>query len=744
MQKTAIFTALMLICFIPFLLSLPVEAEPLMIYNGDFEILNTSGLPEAKTGRWIPNEYTHMISVSDAVYRGERGHSMCLAGAETTDTPYIKADVSVEQLHIYTVTMHVNVESFAGKRGMGFSIYFFDDAQKDNYDTAVRKTLSAHRVEERGKWVEVSENFTVPAGFVRARIMFGLRSGGKVYIDDVSCRLSAEPVYLTLEREKVFNYTEDGSGKITAKLNTVTYPEIAGSAVTFSLAGTSEGAVVFPNADGIAEFTYSLSEMELKTPYTLTVSVAGHSYSTKVYRYNRPTDLNVPIKNRVYAYHAADYLLVKYEELTTDDFIADFTALKESGIGILQVTSASLEKKLVAAKAAGVKLLVNLYTNMYPAGHEKNIQTTTKLIEKVTKNNLGANGVAIDFSEYIFAWQIMDEPFANDPGCFETLLDSYVLIRSMDDRHPVWVMEDGNNYKLSAKCCDIMGMDIYPGSQTGENIRPYYTDIAARLQRATEESGGIVPLWPLYQTFYYRTWFPDITALRSMIYQGFLGGAEAIGYYELDNAYPGKPLMETDLWEGITAWHAEEEGIALRHFTEKGATRTLGRKDTDTYTAEHWQDDTYVYALFVNKTNAPAPAAIENAGTTLYVEKTFGGTASVINANVVCTIPAGGAVLVRLSDSGDRFLLLKEGRWETAVSAGTWEVRGTFGEETAVYVGLYKNNELVSFYPLGVQTGTFSESFTVPAGNYQGAALKCFAWRSGIIPARPAQVVGTK
>ncbi len=747
MQKAGKSVAVLLLCFALFLFFVPtLAADTPMLANGDFEELNEKGVPVGGLVGWIPSEYSTMVSVSDAVWRGdgESGHSFRLSGPKDTDMPFIRADTIVEPLHTYTVTMHVNVESFAGSRGIGFELYYFDSAGATNYNTAAQESLSSHRIEERNRWVEISESFTVPAGYVRARIMFRLRSGGTVYIDDVACTLSAEPVYLTLEREKVFNYSEDGTGRVTAKLNTETYPEIAGSPVTFTLAGTGETKTLTPTADGVAAFTYDVSEMELKKPYMLTASVGGHSYSTEVYRYNRPTDLNSPLKNRVYAYHTDGYLLEKYGELTTGNLVADFTALKESGIGILQVSAGDFRQKLTAAKAAGVKLIVNLYNGMYPAGHEKNVASTTSFVKLVTQNTWGAGGTAIDFSDNVFAWAIMDEPFANDPGVFETLIDSYVLIRSLDDRHPVWVMEDGNNYELSAKCCDIMGIDIYPGSQTGENIRPYYTDIAARLRRAAEESGGIVPLWPLYQTFYYRTWFPDITALRSMIYQGFLGGGEAIGYYELDEAYDNTPLMDTALWEGIKTWHAEEEGIALRHFTESGATRTLGRKDTDTYCAEHWQDDTNVYALFVNKTNAPASAAIENAGDALYVDKCFGGTAGVTDGNIVCTIPAGGAVLSRLADAGDRLLLLKEGRWETAVSAGTWEVRGTFGEGTAVYVGLYKNNELVSFYPLGVQTGTFSESFTVPAGNYQGAALKCFAWRSGITPAEPVQVVSTK
>ncbi len=745
MQKAVKLIRMPILCLALFLsfFSVGVQADAAenLIANPGFEAV---GINEKPTGWKIPSSYASMVSYDTDIFRGsaQTGRSARLQGDSSTDSPYISCDAVVEQLCEYAVSVYVRAGS-VGYRGIGFEIYFFDDAAKDNYDTCETMSLKNHRLDAGTEWVQIRDTFTVPAGFVRARLMLRLKSGGEVWLDDAELRKTGEPAYLTLTPEKVFNYTEDGVGRVEAMLNTVSYPEIAQSPVTFTIEGMGETVTVTPT-DGKAVFTYNVTALEkLKTAYTLTAIVAGHSYSTVVYRYNRPTDLNRPIENRVYAYHTDAYLLEKYGELTTGNLTADFTALKASGIGILQVSAGNFRQKLTAAKAAGVKLIVNLYNNMYPAGHEKNAASTTIFVKMVTQNTWGAGGTAIDFSDNIFAWAIMDEPFANDPGIYETLLDSYILIRSLDDRHPVWVMEDGNNYELSAKCCDIMGVDIYPGSQTGENIRPYYTDIAARLRRVTEESGGIVPVWPLYQAFYYRTWFPDITAMRSMIYQGFLGGGEAIGYYELDEAFAGTSLMDTDLWEGIVTWHEEEERIALRHFTEDGGTRTLGRKDTDTYTAEHWQDDTYVYALFVNKTNAPAHAAIENAGNTLYVDKTFGGATGVTDGNIVCDIPPGGAVLTRLADGGDKLLLLKEGRWEKTVSAGAWEVRGEFDKPHSVCIGLYKNGEMIHFWSIGQVTGAFTERFAVPVGNYQGAALKCFAWQEGLVPAA-VQAVGTK
>ncbi len=745
MQRTAKMIGMSVLC-LTLLLSLlwvPASAEGTdnLINNPGFEAVSANGKPVD----WrIPSSYASMVSYDTGIFRGSggTGRSARLAGPANTDMPYVTCDVAVEQLCEYEVSVYVQVGS-VGYRGIGFELYFFDDAVKDNYDTCETMSLKNHRLDVENEWVQIRDMFTVPAGFVRARLMIRLKSGGEVWLDDASMRKTDEPAYLTLKPEKVFNYTEDGMGRATAVLNTVTYPEIAQTPVTFTIEGTGETATVTPT-DGKTVFTYNVTALEkLKTAYTLTATVAGRSYSTMVYRYNRPTDLNRPIENRVYAYHTDAYLLEKYGELTTGNLTADFSALKESGIGILQVSAGNFREKLTAAKAAGVKLIVNLYNNMYPAGHQNNAASTTNFIKLVTQNTWGTGGKAIDFSDTIFAWAIMDEPFANDPGVYETLLDSYILIRSLDDQHPVWVMEDGNNYELSAKCCDIMGIDIYPGSQTGENIRPYYTDIAARLRRVEAESGGIVPVWPLYQAFYYRTWFPDITAMRSMIYQGFLGGGEAIGYYELDEAFENTSLMETGLWEGIVAWHNEEEGIALRHFTEDGATLTLGQKETDNYRAEYWQDDTYVYALFVNKTNKAVSASIENAGDALYIEKTFGGEAGFTDGDIVCTIPPGGAVLARLADSSDKLLLLKEGRWETAVSAGTWEVRGDFEKPHSVFVGLYKNGEMIYFWPLGQMTDMFLKDFTVPAGNYQGAALKCFAWQEGLVPAA-VQAVGTK
>lgn len=742
MRKTAICIIVLFLCTLIPLAGAPQAAAAEtdnLITNPDFEDVGTNGKP---TGWRIPSSYTEMVSYDTAVFRGsgETGRSVHLTGPASTDTPYITCDVAVEELCTYEISMYVRVGKL-GYRGIAFEMYFFDHATKDNYDASEELSLKNHRLEASEEWVQVKDTFTVPAGMVRARLMFRLKSGGEAWIDDTDCRKVSEPAYLTLTPEKVFNYTEDGTGRAVAELNTVSYPEIANSPVTFTIAGTDQTAVVTPT-DGKAAFSYDVKALKtLKTAYTLTATVADHSYSTEVYRYNRPTAMDTPMEKPVYAYHTDTYLLAKYEEINQENLTAEFQELADSGINILQVSAGNFRQKLTAAKAAGVKLIVNLYNNMYPAGHEKNVATTTSFVKQVTQNTWGTGGTAIDFSDVIFAWAIMDEPFANDPGCYPDLLASYTLIRSLDDVHPIWVMDDGNNYELSAKACDILGIDIYPGSS------PHYTYITEKFEQAVQESGGIVPIYPLYQTFLYKNWFPDGDALRSMIYQGFLHGGEAVGYYELDKAYAENgadvPLYDTALWQDVCDWYAEEADIAFRHFTGTETVLLKEEKGDEVWT-RLWRDGENLYALFVSRSGTAETAAIADAGENLYVDKAYGGEAGVSGTSVTCTVPAGGAVLCSLKAAGDNLMLLKEGRWETEVSAGTWEVRGTLEKPLFVFAGLYKDGELTGFWPFGSKTGTFRESFVIPEADLQGATLRCFAWDSGLVPVTSADPVGTK
>jgi len=693
--------------------SLPVYAEKEaasgteeLLANGNMEEMNEEGEPYGWSA--TDNDWTKNVQYTAEYSHGNNGHSIRLSNTGDS-TPYaIKIVRDITPLSEHQVSVFLKVHALSSV-GFGFKFEYLDSAY-----TCLKAELSARYHAISGEhWVKFVLPFMPPAGTSCVRIYFRLFGTGIVYIDDASCIRTEDPYKIQVSADQVYYYSDCEEVKVTARVNTVTYPELEGKDVFFRLLlgdrVMSEATATVSSA--VAQWHFAVSAMEKeKEKYTVTAELAGEVSFAEVYRYDRPQRMGKDgiyriegnVFHPVFAYHVDP----QYYEV-----------VGEAGINVVQCVAE--KEKLDAVHAAGLKALVVLYRDMYPAGHPRNATFTKAFVEE-NKNHPA-----------VFAWAVMDEPFSHDPGAEPYLKNAYKIIRDADDVHPVFVMEVGDKKDVAAKYTDIFGIDPY----VSKNDPAQY--VAGKVRESVAVSLG-KPVYTLLQAFLYNGYFPSGDAMRSMLYQALLGGSAAVGYYCFDTAKPLTPLNQTELWPALTAWYESEAEILFSHLREN-ADMKIAACDDGTARWHIFIADGNLYVAAMNLSSeekeitVPLPTGFVPDTVSVVGGAMEQSVLSCFDGELRLSLQPTGAALYRISDRETAELYCVSD-CAPVIKAKEGKVKFFYaGEPADVYIGVY--NAQGELCDLGsIRNAAEGTMVTIPPdGEY---AVRSFVFYAGTVRPR--------
>lgn len=538
----------------------PLAGEPAsLLTNGDFEA-GENGVPE----NWSSKKYdatagAWLISGSPA----QNGKAVKLTGGTgVASYPFVQQGIPVEGGATYQLSLWLYKDG--GKSAATTKLEFYASAVTG---TVCVQGANTYKITSTNGWEQVLYNFRAPYTATSVLIMPRIESESETaYYDDVKVYKVGPPSPVNLTTDSVFYYPEQKTGTAILSVSELVLPAARGGTAQFSLLDGESilqtKAVPLGN-DLCAAFSFDTSLLSVyKKAYTVKVHVQDKNGETlaeraqAVYKFARPKYLD---KSGLWHNGAENFTpVICYKVPPTD---AAYIKCKKAGITVVQGSVSDLPR----ANSHGLKVLVTLYNGMQPAGAEVNRAYTKEVVEKY-KND-----------PRVFAWAIMDEPHLNLPEPMDALLESYRIIREIDDNHPVYICEASpQHFADSAKACDLLCTDPYlPGSTTAAG-KMNTTHVYDYVQKARAASGYLKPVLSLNQAFTWYRYLPDGMAARHMIYQALFAGASAHGYYNFAKAaeengekVPLYAVTSTDIWAGLTGFAETEKADAYAHFVEE-------------------------------------------------------------------------------------------------------------------------------------------------------------------------------
>ncbi len=422
---------------------------------------------------------------------------------------------------------------------------------------------------------------------------------GRVYFDEVSLVKTEARTPLSLSTDAIFYYSDRTEDGVATVESTPFYTDGSTSEVEFSLldaAGAVKKKETVSFANEKAEFSFPLSLLETEqSEYTVRARAldAGHTAvwerTVPVYKYPRPGMLdkegNCIVDGEIftpvisYHHHPRDYD-------------------KASAMGVNVVQSYGMTGTAILDEAAkyNIKVLMILYEGMKPAGHPENIEKTRALVSEVKDHPA------------LFGYAVMDEPYYNYTAPEDWLFASYKTIRDIDSYHPVYVCENTREHLAqSQKYVDVLGIDPYIADKSDEVLTLVYDETVF----AVENTEPGKPVYALLQAFDFKGYFPTGEELRHQMYQAFMGGAKGVGYFAFNDSKDGKKLSETELWNSICDFTANELEPAIYGFAQDTAcTKQLGTN----VNAAWWNKGTETTLLLLNHTNTAQSGTLSLTG----------------------------------------------------------------------------------------------------------------------------------
>ncbi len=452
----------------------------------------------------------------------------------------------------------------AASRGTNFLVKFegYVQADANEANVTIADTNTEMYADTNWQWRQFTFRYVASEVPSILKIYPRVRSEkGTCLFDEVSFYKVDDRPRCNVETDWVFYYSDMEWGKATLTPNFQYYPELVKGIVDFALLDGENVLFESKNVgitDGKAAFIYDLDLLtEKQKEYTVSVqfrNADGEIVTEKslpIYKYDRPTmmtkDGNFIVDgesfNPVFGYHVRP---------------RNFEKAAEAGINVVQngayKSAKEYIKELDEMHKYGLKSIVPLYNDMSPAGSARNAAITKEVIS------------AIKDHPAVFAYIVQDEPYLNNMWPEDDLRNSYKIIRDIDPVHPIFIVECfKEHYSTTAKYCDILTVDLYPGKKY---------DPCNFVQDGTADAvasvNGIKPVFTLLQAYEGGNYWPGENDFRNMIYQGLLGGAHSVGYYVFADArtIDGKKydLNDTDLWKPILAFYQNEEALLYDYF----------------------------------------------------------------------------------------------------------------------------------------------------------------------------------
>lgn len=537
---------------------LPAAAEEEVI---QIPVVN-AGFEEDMTG-WSPmDENTGVIDETKA-HSGSK--SLKIVNSKGNN-PWVCQYVTLpKQGAMYELSAFLNVDvATPDTIGTGFKVESYAGSEYlNNGSFDVRLFMNTNNM-----WVKHSMVFQPPVNATRIKIYMRNYSLGTTWFDDVEVKLTGGPKPYDFFSTYVFHYPDQETGDAYVYLDK--FYEAGGEEETSVYADFSlmDGDAVLHETKNVsiigheAKYIYPVSVMtEKEKQYKLRAKLYKKAtgefleeWEQNVYVYDRPEwmpedgkfVINGEPFNPIIGYHVDPDMC--------DDIIKGGINTAQVGYGI--VVQENRDLWAPALRESGVKGIACLYVGGNAAGHPDNIEKT-----KATINALKDN-------DSIIAWAVQDEPLGgeNPPNKqrMQWLEDSYRLIRSLDKKRPVYLLDYGANHKYAVRYGDVFVADVYQRgasaaavSQIIEPLTKNHPRISTYELACAYEAGDV---------------FPPVRTIRASVYRGLeAGGSYGTGYYAVSDAIghdkedEDKPLYELPEWEPITTINTVEMPIMFEY-----------------------------------------------------------------------------------------------------------------------------------------------------------------------------------
>lgn len=523
---------------------LPQIGEELL-KNGGFEILDDNA-NAANWGMtdptWSPN--TMVTNQREAVHSGNYGLSMHMEQGGLRAFAYSQIPI----VPGYSYTIECMYKSTAV--GVRLFVEYYNSWEKS---AATYTGAAADNMQPAAQdWTKYSFTFQGRPDASVAAVYINMNQAGRAWFDDVSVKVTQEPQQFSYETDDVFYYS-DRTEDATASISPTDYYTGYEGYAEFSFLEADK--VLFTDkktlADGKASFAFPMSLLAVKEyPYETMVTVYTEDgqkvqdFTQTVYMYDRPGNVmadgtvmmdgkvfNPVIMNCVYG----------------DDA---FERAKEMGCNV--VTSYVSEAAVKKAADAGLKILGILYPGMKPAGHPDNAEYTKNIVETYKE------------SPHIYGWLVMDEPTYNFSNPWQSLEDSYVLIRGIDKNHPICITDEATEKgKTTSKYADVHTIDPYVGGGGNTSVSTF---VGSRVENYMNYLDGRKPLHALLQSYPWQNYMPTAGELRTQVYQALYEGARGIGYY---GYAPGGSFVMSkhEFWDDLVHFGNQELPVAFEEMT---------------------------------------------------------------------------------------------------------------------------------------------------------------------------------
>ncbi|MDD6308750.1 MAG: S-layer homology domain-containing protein [Clostridia bacterium] len=589
-----------------------------------------------------------------------------------------------------------NRAAFTVSKPLRFKLEF---NSKLNYDMTTSNVMPS----ESGKWMQSTTTFTAPADATRASVHCRLYQNGTVWIDDLELVPLEEKKIIDLRADQYFYYPEVETGYASAEVFDQYKTTYKNATVDFKLENPQGVTIAsqngMPLTDGIATFDFSIAPLRVQQKKAFILSATLKNGETivdttkkEIYCYPRPALLNEDgfILNEdgsVFSYPVLGYHVngsrEGYEAIDNGNFLFS-EVCKEMGIRLVPLSTGAarmyynsvknetdeaklaqlkqnslLKKWLDQLQEQNMKAFVSLYEGMEAAAHPINIETTKRVVA--------------DFKDHpaVGGWCVMDEPFDMLTDAEYWLALSYKTIRDIDDKHPVYFVDNSTDIHLASAYADIVAADpyisypsvtesIYENYPTcGNNPAAYPSEVTQILRRTAERYGKGFLI--LNQAYRYNGYTPSLSELRSFWYQSMFEGAHGAGWYEVLGS------------DGIITLEKEGCGYQtyLKAFSEEEqlvATELLGREsryplfdvfESADYAYKGIVKNGDLYLLIINRhadvQTISVPLRSQNGlisvgGTPEELYKTDEGVNPVVSGGMLTvTMPAASVSLVRFA-----------------------------------------------------------------------------------------------
>ena len=354
-----------------------------------------------------------------------------------------------------------------------------------------------------------------------------------------------------------------------------------------------ETAPVF-DEDKNSVFTFDMSLLAEKGHgYTLSVVVYDTEGNTvqvsgeTMYVYDRPTHLN---KNGEFIDENGEVFHPIF--CMWSPVWSEIDLLEEAGINTIQWSMPEdydeRIQQLDDLYERGMKAIVVCYWEMYPAGHPINVERVSEAIRTVKDHPA------------IYGYKVADEPFwtadpVGDINVRQMMINTYKMVRDIDPHHPITYVENVyTEYVESKNFADVIMIDPYPGFGG-----TFYDYVGDKTLQACVDTNYSRPVLDVLQAFVFGC-YPSPVELHSMIYQSYLGGARAAGYFGVGGAGGGYLEHSTDLWPAIKSYAANEQDILLNHYSSGVEPNVVTVREDRTW-YDIWEADGVYYLAVQNR-----------------------------------------------------------------------------------------------------------------------------------------------